>query len=94
MEEQGTGPQEMSFVRAPVSLFQAKMSDLGGLGQALSPEASLWSTCPTLEISSQVHRVPGTVPTSLDDSLLSGRPRVFLENTLPSRFPPLPRQSA
>ena len=66
MEEQGKGPQEMAFVRTSATSFQAKTQGWAGSGQALPPEATLRSTCPTLEISGQVHRVPGVVSVELE----------------------------
>ena len=59
----------MASVRAMASSFRARMRG----GQALAPEASPeipppspGATCPTLEISCQVHRVPVTVSVELD----------------------------
>ena len=56
----------MAFVRATAASIWAKMWDQAGTGQALPTEASLGAMCPTLEISGQVHRVPGTVSMELD----------------------------
>ena len=56
----------MASIRATASSFQAKMQGLAGAWPSLPPEASLWATCPTLEISCQVHKVPGTVSVELD----------------------------
>ena len=65
MEEQGGGPQEMAVVRGAAGGFQAERRGRAGAGQAPPPEASLWATCPTLEISGQVPRVPGGVSVEL-----------------------------
>ena len=54
---------------------------------ALPSEASLGATCPTLEMSGQVHRVPGSCPWNWTLSLPPGGPRVFPWTTLPGRSP-------
>ena len=56
----------MAFVRAKASSLGAKMWDPAVTGPALPPEASLGAMCPTLEISGQVHRVPGVMSVELD----------------------------
>ena len=56
----------MAFDRASAGWFQAKTRGHAGAGQAPPPQANLGPTCPTLEISGQVHRVPGTVSMELD----------------------------
>ena len=85
MEEQGEGPQEMAFVRATARSFLAKMRDSAGTGQAIPPEASLGETGPTLEISCQVHGVPGTLSVELHAFCPMQSRRVFLETALASR---------
>ena len=55
----------MAFVRASAGWFQAKTR--GPEVHAGPPtQASLGATCPTLEISGQVHRVPGLVSRELE----------------------------
>ena len=48
------------------SWFRAKMPGPAGAGQAPPPKAYLGVTCPTLNISGQVHRVPGIVSVELE----------------------------
>ena len=65
MEEQRGGPQEMAFVSSSAGWFPAKVR--AGQAQGRPPTtASLGATCPTLEMSGQVHRVPGVVSVELD----------------------------
>ena len=56
----------MAFVRAMASFFQSEMREQASARQALPPEATLRTTCPTLEISCWVHVVPGTVSLEVD----------------------------
>ena len=59
VEEQGGGPQEMASVQVAAGWFRAKT--WGGQAQGRPPPTTSLpgATCPTLEISGQVHRVPG-----------------------------------
>ena len=58
----------MAFVGGSAGWFRAKMRARAGAvaGQAPQPEASPGATCPTLEISGQVHRFPGVVSVEVD----------------------------
>ena len=56
----------MAFVSSAVGWFWAKVRGRVGAGQARPPPGAL---CPTLDMSGQVHRVPGVV--SLEVEALS-----------------------
>ena len=51
----------MAFVRAAAGWFSGQEAGPRRRRQAPPPQASLRATCPPLEISGQVHRVPGLV---------------------------------
>ena len=63
----GGGPQEPAFVGAAPSWCPAKTRGPAGSGQAPPPEASLRATCPTLQVSGPVYRVPGVVSVERED---------------------------
>ena len=63
MEEQGGGPQEMAFVRAAAGWFRARRRGRAGASRpphpTSIPPSGQRAPPPPLEISGQVHRVPG-----------------------------------
>ena len=66
MEEQGGGPQEKAFVRAAAGWFPPKTQGRAGAGQAPPTTSLPRGNVTTLEISGQVHRVPGLVSGELE----------------------------
>ena len=86
MEEQGGGRQEMAFVRAGAGWFRVNTRGPHAHPGA-SPQASLGTTCRTLEISGQVPSVLDSSPCKRKASLPPGGPRIFPRATLPSSSP-------
>ena len=81
----------MAFVRAAAGWFSGREAGPRRRKQAPPPQASLRATCPALEISGQVHRVPGLV-SELTDALPATQRTVRFPVDHTSQQPSHPRR--
>ena len=66
MEEQGRPPGD-GFCPSRAWLVSGQDAGPGRLGAGTPTRASLGATCPTLQVSGPVHRVPGVVSVERED---------------------------